>query len=242
MDKENLKIEIGATVSYWDQANPIREGIITQIIKKENNNCFLLFGGKTSMEPINEEIVIIYPDIWHKSIVPSNGIKENEYAGHQLVNKPILTQNEVNKLIVEYERMQPILKAQREQTQQEKQLEKEKQKEQYKKEYPYLIQISNSKLSSYALGSKNLKIELQKAFPGINFSVKSESYSMGCSIDVRYTDGPNVEDVRKIADKYQEGSFDGMNDLYSYSDQVFTDVFGGAKYVYCQKEESNEGV
>jgi len=243
MKKEinNLNIEIGATVSYSDQANPRREGVITQIIKKENNNCFLLFGKSGPMEPINEDVVIIYPGTWHKSTIALNMIQNNGFAGHQLVNKPILPIEEVNKIIVEYERQQPIIKAQREQEQQQKQLEKERQKEKYKLEYPYLIQAANSKLSSYALGSKNLKIELQKIFPGVVFSVKSESYSMGCSIDVRWKDGPTADDVRKIADKYQEGYFDGMEDLYNYKDQVFTDVFGGAKYVCCQRTKTEEG-
>ena len=231
-------IKIGQTVNYQDQANPRREGVVVQIIKKEN--CFLVFGKNSPMEPINEDIVIIYPDTWHKSIIPSNHIEDDGHAGHQIVNKPILTQEEVNRIVAEYERMQPLLRAKAAQAEEQKKKEQENEKERLKTVYPYLIKAEETKLSQYALGAKNIKTELARAFPGIKFSVTSESYSMGCSIDVRWTDGPTEEKVRKITSKYQYGHFDGMDDLYNYSDEVFTDVFGGAKYVSEQRQRTEE--
>jgi hypothetical protein len=63
---------------------------------------------------------------------------------------------------------------------------------------------------------------------------------MGCSIDVSWIDGPTRDEVRKITKKYQEGYFDGMIDLYEYNDQVFTDVFGGAKYVFENRKLTEE--
>uniref|UniRef100_A0A6H1ZAH5 Large polyvalent protein associated domain-containing protein n=1 Tax=viral metagenome TaxID=1070528 RepID=A0A6H1ZAH5_9ZZZZ len=108
--------------------------------------------------------------------------------------------------------------------------------------YPYLIPYSkDNKVSSHALGSKNIKKELARAFPGVKFSVRSDCYTGGDSIDINWTDGPLTEQVKEITDKYQEGNFDGMNDIYEYNhDNVFPDVFGGAKYVFENRRESRE--
>lgn len=106
--------------------------------------------------------------------------------------------------------------------------------------YPKLIQRKDSKLSSAALGSKNLKKELDEKWPGVKFSVKSQYYSGGCSIYVEWQDGPSVDEVKKISGKYEEGSFDGSIDLYEYNDSIFPDVFGGAKYVREQRGISAE--
>jgi len=234
---EQSTVKVGQTVSYYDMANPYEEGIIVEIKKKENNNTFLLFGSKSSMEQITHEAVVIYPGSWHKSYVAMNSIKENEYAGHQLhSDMPIKSQEEVDGIVAEYERMQPILQAEREQSAKEKHEAEEKQKEQFKNEYSYLVQVDQSNHSSYAIGAKNIKIELKKAFPSIKFSVTSEGYSMGCSINISWDNGPSRKEVEKFTNKYQEGWFDGMQDLYNYSDQVWTDVFGGAKYVSCDRE------
>ena len=94
-------------------------------------------------------------------------------------------------------------------------------------------------LSGAALGAKNIKLQLAKAFPGVKFGVKSSYYAGGCSIDVSWTDGPTTEAVDKIADQYQEKDFDGMDDSTHYRDQVWTDIFGGAGYVMCNRHYSD---
>lgn len=53
---------------------------------------------------------------------------------------------------------------------------------------------------------------LKEAFKGIKFSVKSRSYSMGASIDVRWTDGPNDAQVEAVISRFQGSYFDGMQD------------------------------
>lgn len=98
--------------------------------------------------------------------------------------------------------------------------------------YPWLKPSRGSAKSSHALGAANLKSELARAFPGVKFSVKSESYSGGDAIRVHWDGGPTTQEVTIISDKYREGSFDGMSDSYDYNhDNVWPDVFGGAKYV-----------
>ena len=61
--------------------------------------------------------------------------------------------------------------------------------------------------------AKLVRGALKKAFPGTKFSVRSNSYSGGASINVRYTDGPKAKDVEKVAKRYAGASFDGMIDL-----------------------------
>lgn len=98
---------------------------------------------------------------------------------------------------------------------------------------------ATSHKSSHAKGAANLKRELTKAFPGIKFSVSSSSFSMGDDISVHWSLGPTVKEVEAYADRYQEGDFDGMQDLYEYrrdpKGEQFRNANGGAKYVQCSR-------
>ena len=67
-------------------------------------------------------------------------------------------------------------------------------------------------------GKKQLLKELKQAFPGVKFSSRSSRFSMGDSINIDYENGPKNSDVEKIANQYQEGSFNGMEDIYEYND------------------------
>jgi len=59
---------------------------------------------------------------------------------------------------------------------------------------------------------------LKAAFPAVKFSVTSDTYSGGASVDVRWTDGPLTEDVDAICNLFEGAGFDGMIDLkYSNS-------------------------
>lgn len=69
--------------------------------------------------------------------------------------------------------------------------------------------------------SKIIRAELKKAFPGQKFSVTCKRYSMGCSISVRYVDGPPTKSVRAITDQFCGKSFDGMTDSTEYYDSLW---------------------
>jgi Large polyvalent protein associated domain 29 len=64
--------------------------------------------------------------------------------------------------------------------------------------------------------AKMLRGALKQGFPNTTFSVKMSRYSMGHSIDVRWTDGPTATQVKAILDRYESKGFDGMTDC-SYS-------------------------
>ena len=64
-----------------------------------------------------------------------------------------------------------------------------------------------------------IRKDLKQAFPGVKFSVTSSSFSGGNAVDVRYFDAVLVEGVRNIVDKYQYGTFNGMEDIYEYTNR-----------------------
>lgn len=70
---------------------------------------------------------------------------------------------------------------------------------------------------SLADTAKAVKRVLTAVFPATTFSVKSESYSMGCSIDAHWTDGPTSQQVKPILDIFQCCGFDGMEDMKTYN-------------------------
>jgi hypothetical protein len=74
-------------------------------------------------------------------------------------------------------------------------------------------------MSNQAQAAKAIRNELKAAFPGVTFKVTSDSFSMGDSVDIRWTNGPTSEAVNAITRKYQYGHFDGMVDLYEYSNK-----------------------
>lgn len=90
------------------------------------------------------------------------------------------------------------------------------------------------------VAAKNMRTELKRAFPGIKFSVTGSSFAGGCSIHVKWTDGPTAKQVDAIIDKYQYGHFDGMTDYYDYNDSVFCEVFGSTKYTSSSRQYSDE--
>lgn len=105
--------------------------------------------------------------------------------------------------------------------------------------YPHLIPSTNA-LAGYVLAAKNIRKELAIAFPGVKFSVRGKSYSMGNSIRVEWTDGPTVKQVDKIVDKYSAGTFDGMTDCYNYSKTDFNKTFGSSKYIMPNRHYSDK--
>lgn len=91
--------------------------------------------------------------------------------------------------------------------------------------------------------AKKIRKALKKEFPGVKFSVKSSTYSMGSSVDINYVDGPAQKDVQAVADRYQSASFDGMIDmetLHGYKDPEDGKIYSGAKYIFANRSLSPE--
>ena len=90
--------------------------------------------------------------------------------------------------------------------------------------------------STQAKASKAIKAELKSTFPTTKFSVTSESFAGGNSVRISWTDGPQEKDVKSITDKYQYGSFNGMEDIYEYNNK--NEDLPQAKYVQVSRHIS----
>lgn len=88
-----------------------------------------------------------------------------------------------------------------------------------------------------AQAAKTIKQELAGQWPKIKFSVKSDNYAGGNSVDVRWAFGPTARQVEAVIQKYQHGSFDGMTDCYNYSP---TTTRVSAKYVFAHRDTPGE--
>jgi hypothetical protein len=94
--------------------------------------------------------------------------------------------------------------------------------------HPRLVPVSD-KVDSLVAAAKNIRIELARAFPSIEFKVRSKRFSMGDDIRVSWADGPTSAQVDAIINRYRAGTFDGMTDSYDYEHSAWTDAFGDAK-------------
>ncbi|EJW14312.1 hypothetical protein M5X00_23195 [Paenibacillus alvei] len=80
--------------------------------------------------------------------------------------------------------------------------------------------------------AKKIRSMLKQAYPGIKFSVRSSTYSMGSSVDVHWVDGPLTEEVDKILNRFKSGYFDGMEDMYISTGYEWEGkIVSGAKYI-----------
>jgi conjugative element/phage-associated large polyvalent protein len=80
--------------------------------------------------------------------------------------------------------------------------------------------------------AKLVRAALKAAFPGVKFSVRSDKYAGGASIDVSWIDGPAEKDVEKITDRYRGAQFDGMQDLKTYHSTLLAGPDGKVEEVH----------
>lgn len=92
--------------------------------------------------------------------------------------------------------------------------------------------------------AKLIRQALKEAFPGVKFSVRSDTYSGGSSIRVRWTDGPNDAQVSDIAQTFCGGYFDGSID---YKGSIYHMIDGelvhfGADFVFTNRDYSDTAI
>ena len=86
--------------------------------------------------------------------------------------------------------------------------------------------------------SRNLKAVLKHEFPGMKFSVTSNSYSGGDSATVKWVDGPTHAAVNEIVDAFQENRRDISGDYWDPVETATTAVCGGFSYTFANREYS----
>jgi hypothetical protein len=93
-----------------------------------------------------------------------------------------------------------------------------------------------------------LRQALKRTFSGVKFSVRSDTYAGGASIDVSWTDGPTAQAVKVLADEFAGADFDPSQDLkIPRAPELVPDpehgareVHYGADSVFCARSISNE--
>lgn len=89
-----------------------------------------------------------------------------------------------------------------------------------------------------AQAAKQIREILKKEFPGIKFRVRSDNFSMGDSVDVKWDNGPTYDQVEKFIIHYEYGRFDGMTDCYEYTN--CREDIPQTKYLHCSRDVSQE--
>jgi hypothetical protein len=100
--------------------------------------------------------------------------------------------------------------------------------------------MSDTQYLSCAETAKLIRAALKESFPGIKFSVTSSVYSMGASINVKYVDGPTVDQVKAVVSNFEGSYFDGMTDYKgsNYSSMNGVNVRFGSDYVFVNRKYS----
>ena len=83
-----------------------------------------------------------------------------------------------------------------------------------------------------------IKKLLSSKYPTMKFSVKSDNFANGNSVDIHWNLGPTTDEIEKLVGQFQYGHFDGMIDLYEYSNT--RDDIPQAKFVQSQRDFRNE--
>jgi len=91
-----------------------------------------------------------------------------------------------------------------------------------------------------------IKAHCLKTWPISKIDVSTDVYSGGSSMDVTYFAPEKIEALESFIDNFQYGHFDGMQDLYEYSNSQDIIVDGHIlqqyKYVGCKYVESDEPI
>jgi hypothetical protein len=100
---------------------------------------------------------------------------------------------------------------------------------------------NKGKLTGAAACAAAIRLELKEKYPNTKFSVTSETFSMGNSVSVNWTDGPEYEEIEAIVEGYQYGHFNGMEDIYEYKKDR-DDNKPSAKYTHTNKHFSEAAI
>ncbi len=92
--------------------------------------------------------------------------------------------------------------------------------------------------SQAAQAAAQIRQHIKKNYPGLKFTCTSENYAGGSSVNVRFEDQPKdvYEAIKEVAKKHQYGHFDGMHDIYEYSNS--RDDLPQAKFVFVENKMS----
>ena len=88
--------------------------------------------------------------------------------------------------------------------------------------------------------SRNLRAVLKFEFPGVKFSVNSDSFSGGDSATIRWVDGPDFASVNRIVDAFQGKRPDHTGDYWDFVPTAVTEVCGDFSYTFAERSYTPE--
>jgi hypothetical protein len=104
------------------------------------------------------------------------------------------------------------------------------------------IKMETKKYLSVVETAKLIRKGLKANFPGVKFSVRSESYAGGASINVEYTNGPLTKNVEAYVKQYEGAGFDGMTDYKYYMSHYMNTITGEICLAKCEQTYSSQEV
>jgi hypothetical protein len=90
--------------------------------------------------------------------------------------------------------------------------------------------------------AKLVRAALKESFAGVKFSVTSDSYAGGASINIKYKDGPTESQVNAVINNFKGAYFDGMIDYKGscYANLNGEEVRFGADFIFVKRNYSVE--
>ena len=85
--------------------------------------------------------------------------------------------------------------------------------------------------------AKLVRAALKESFAGVKFSVTSDSYAGGASINIKYTNGPTEAQVKSVICNFEGSYFDGMIDYKGscYANLNGEEVKFGADFIFVRR-------
>lgn len=201
-------------------------------------------GCKTSYRPYDLVVTAVLLILKHYNqgmIVKTDGEDKDWFDAKVLCNNVLgygMEYKIENRELVNPDKLEIALAERKEvleQLENEKRTKAEKFAKEIEEKYSHLRRTSKEE-SSRITATKNVRQELKEAFPGIKFSVKSSSGTTTDTIDISWKNGVTQKEVYDIVKKYQEGSFNGMEDIYESHNNPFNKLYGGVSYVFAQRD------
>ncbi len=225
-------LNLGAWIADDNMADPQRRGVV---YRKKPSGSYIF--GADGIRPCGMEYLIVFEDGARATVTDAQ--LSGDGGWRVMADQAPCAEEKIGEML----RKTESLNKKREDDYRKKCAEKEAARAALPAKYPHLKTfLAGGRVTPWALGASNIRTELKRAFPGVVFRVTSNSYAGGCSIRIAWTDGPCTRAVDEVAGKYQTCDFDGMQDLETYRDRVFSDVFGGAKYVQTERDSTPEGM
>lgn len=85
--------------------------------------------------------------------------------------------------------------------------------------------------------AKLIRKELKEHYPNIKFSVTSSSFSMGTSISINYNHDTELDNIRELVSKYEDGYYNHFEDIHEYYNNPEFEHLPKAKYIIIQRNK-----